>query len=71
MEEALPQGTGVLRIMMPLEASALQFERMPRIAEAARAAAEAQLDSVLQGMGMAMCRVLPFRPRAQAFSRRS
>lgn len=71
MEEALPQGTGVLRIMMPLEASTLQFERMPRIAEAARAAAEAQLDSVLQGMGMAMCRVLPFRPRAQAFSRRS
>lgn len=71
LEESTPEGAGILRIMMPLDTGALRFEQMPRIASVAFDAAQAQLDGVLLGMGMAACRVLPFRPRAQPFTSRS
>lgn len=70
LEESTPEGTGILRITMPLNAGALCFDQMPYIANVAFDAAQAQLDGVLQGMGMSMCRVLPFRPRTQPLTRR-
>ena len=70
LEENLPERTGILRIMMPTDMGALSFKQMPRIAEAAFAASQTQLDGVLSGMGMAACRVLPFRTRAEQISRR-
>ena len=71
LEQQMPPGTAVLRIAMPMDVGALRFDQMPRIAQAAQTAAEAQLDGVLSGMGMAMCRVLPFKPRLQRISRQS
>lgn len=60
-EESLPGRTGVLRVVMPEEAGALSFGRMQACSEAGRRAAEAELDRVFEQMGMAFCRVLPFR----------
>lgn len=68
-EEMMPEGTGILRVMTPGDAGALSFDRMPQIAQAGYEAAQAQLDDVLRGMGMMLCRVLPFHARADAISR--
>lgn len=60
-EESLPQRTGVLRVTMPEDAGALSFGKLAACAEAGRRTAEAELDRVFERMGMAFCRVLPFR----------
>lgn len=70
LEEKMPQGVGILRVMMPADVGALSFGQMPRIAQAGFDEAQAQLDAALYALGMAACRVLPFRPRAQAINRR-
>ena len=70
LEDKLPTGVGILRLMMPADVGALSFGEMPRIAQAGFDGAQAQLDAALYALGMASCRVLPFRPRAQAISRR-
>lgn len=60
--EAPPDAqAGVLRMAMPEGCGALDFERMEACCEAGRAAAERELDDVFDRMGMAFCRVLPFR----------
>ena len=60
-EQALPAGTGVLRSAMPDTAGAMQLDRIPDCERAGQEAARDGLDRVLEGMGMAFCRVLPFR----------
>lgn len=60
-EQPLGEETGVLRIVMPESAGALSLEQLETCSEAGRCAAEQELDSVFDQMGMAFCRVLPFR----------
>ncbi len=60
-EQPLEEETGVLRIDMPESAGALSFEQLDACSEAGRRAAERELDGVFDRMGLAFCRVLPFR----------
>ena len=58
--QPLPAQAALLRIDMPPEAGALSADRLALIAGAAQWAARSALDSLMDGMGMAYCRVLPF-----------
>ena len=60
-EQPLEEEIGVLRIDMPESAGALSFEQLDACSEAGRRAAERELDGVFDRMGLAFCRVLPFR----------
>ena len=60
-EQPLGEETGVLRIIMPESAGALSLEQLEACSEAGRRTAGQELDSVFDQMGMAFCRVLPFR----------
>lgn len=55
------EGVGVLRVIMPDAAGALSFARMDDCCQAGALAAVRELDALFEGMGMAFCRVLPFR----------
>lgn len=52
---------GVLHVQSPACVHALSLEKAPACAEAGRRAAESELDQIFERMGMAFCRVLPFR----------
>ena len=54
-------GVAVLHVPMPDGAGALAFDKMPACMQAGRDAAERELDRLFEEMGMAFCRVLPFR----------
>ena len=58
---ALPQGTAVLQVPMPDEAGALNLRAADLCIEAGKKTAERELDRVFEEMGMAFCRILPFR----------
>ena len=60
-EQPLGEETGVLRVIMPESAGALSLTQLAACSEAGRRAAEQELDGVFDRMGMAFCRVLPFR----------
>lgn len=64
-QPALPEQAALLRINMPPEAGALSADRLALIAGTAQWAAHDALDSVMEEMGMAYCRVLPFARYAQ------
>jgi len=53
--------TGVLRVVMPEQAGALDFARLGMCCEAGKIAAARELDDLLGTMGIAGSRVLPFR----------
>lgn len=55
----------VLRVPMDDGVTALSIDKLPACAQCGRRAAERELDELLGQMGMASCRVLPFR-RARA-----
>lgn len=59
----LPQepDTAVLHVPMPDGAGALAFDKIPACVQAGREAAERELDRLFDRLGMAHCRVLPFR----------
>lgn len=63
MSGALPEGEhiGVLRVQSPDGVGALSFDQLPACAQAGRRAAERELDGIFERLGMAYCRVLPFR----------
>ena len=56
-----PPGTAVLSVMMPDGAGALNPGGMQACIEAGKKAAERELDRLFEEMGMAFCRILPFR----------
>lgn len=60
-EQPLGEETAVLRVIMPETAGALSFEKMEDCCEAGRWAASQALDGLFDQLGMAFCRVLPFR----------
>ena len=62
---ALPPGTAVLGITMPDSAGALSLREMPRCVDAGKRAAERELDRLFEELGMAFCRILPFRRSSQ------
>jgi len=62
-EQPLGRDCAVLRVIMPQGVGALAFEKMESCAQAGENAARQELDALLHGMGMAYCRVLPFRRR--------
>ena len=70
LDEAMPEGVGLLRLMMPEDIGALAFGRMQRIAQIGYDGAQSQLDGALGALGMAMCRVIPFKQRAADIIRR-
>lgn len=51
----------VLHVPMPDDAGALSLEKMPACMQAGRNTADRELDRLFEKMGMAFCRVLPFR----------
>lgn len=55
------ENAAVLRAVMPAQAGALSMGKLSLCAEAGRRAASAELDALLAQLGMAQCRVLPFR----------
>lgn len=55
------ENAAVLRVTMPAQAGALSMGKLAMCAEAGRRAAAAELDALLAQLGMAQCRVLPFR----------
>ena len=57
----LPPGAAVLSVMMPDGAGALCFRATQACIDAGKKAAERELDRVFDEMGMAYCRILPFR----------
>ncbi|MDO5377818.1 MAG: hypothetical protein Q4G52_05735 [Clostridia bacterium] len=59
--EELPEHAAVLRVPMPECAGALSLNRMTSCADAGEQAAREELDRLLGQLGMAYCRVLPFR----------
>lgn len=59
--ESLPEHAALLRVPMPEEAGALSLGRLSLCADAGEQAARAELDRLLGQLGMAYCRVLPFR----------
>ena len=60
-EEMLPGHTALLRVPMPDDVGALSLNRLLFCAQAGRNAARNGLDRAFERMGMAFCRVLPFR----------
>lgn len=54
---------GVLHVQMPDDVGSMDFAKMPACVQAGRLAAERELDRLFESMGMAFCRVLPFRAR--------
>ena len=62
-QQPLDQEMGLLRIAMPDSAGALSLDRLAECARAGEAAAQQELDALLDRMGMARCRVLAFRKR--------
>lgn len=56
-----PPGTAVLSVMMPDGVGALNPGGMQACIEAGKKAAERELDRLFEEMGMAFCRILPFR----------
>lgn len=60
-EEELPEHTAVLRVPMPEDIGPLSLDRLTACAQAGKQAAESGLDGAFERMGMAFCRVLPFR----------
>ena len=56
-----PPHAAVLRVQMEDGITALAAEKLPACAQCGRRAAERELDGCLSRMGMAYCRVLPFR----------
>lgn len=60
---------GVIRIAMPEDAGAADFGRMAQCARAGYDAAREELDGILERMGMACCRVIPFERRTTVFER--
>lgn len=60
-EQPLSEETGVLRIAMPESAGAMSLNQMEACSEAGKNAAERELSGIFDRMGMAFCRVLPFR----------
>ena len=59
-QPVLPEQAALLRISMPPEAGALSADRLALIAGTAQWAARSALDGLMEGMGMAHCRILPF-----------
>lgn len=59
--ELLPPGAAMLRVIMPEDAGALSFSALPACYEAGKKTAERELDLIFERMGMAFCRILPFR----------
>lgn len=59
--EELPEHAALLRVPMPDSAGALSLERLRPCADAGEQAAREELDRLLGQLGMAYCRVLPFR----------
>ena len=57
----LPEGAAKLAVVMPDGAYALDTAQIPVCMEAGERAAERDLDPILEEMGLAACRVLPFR----------
>lgn len=57
----LPEHAALLRVCMPEGAGALSLGRMPACADAGEQTAREELDRLLGQLGMAYCRVLPFR----------
>ena len=55
------ENAAVLRVVMPAQAGALSMGKLALCAEAGRRTAEAQMDALLAQLGMAPCRVLPFK----------
>jgi len=60
------EGSAVLRIQMPEGVHALDASKAPACMDAGRRAAEEELDRIFERMGMAFCRVLPFRTQLGA-----
>lgn len=58
---ALPEYAALLRVPMPDDTGALSLGSLCACAQAGRRAAEGELDGIFERMGMAFCRVLPFR----------
>lgn len=69
LDEQMPEGVGILRIMMPAEVGALSFSKMQRMVKVGYDAAQSQLDSALYSLGMSMCRVIPFKPKTGGVTR--
>lgn len=65
LHEAESSVTGLLTIRMPPRIGALDFKETPEIARIGYEAAQAQLDAALEKLGMAQCRILPFKAREQ------
>ena len=65
LEEAESPVTGLFTIRIPPRMGALDFKKMPEIAQLGYEASQTQLDAVLEKLGMAQCRILPFKARAQ------
>ena len=68
-KDAVGEGAVVLRVPMPEGVQALDAAKAPACMEAGRRAAEAELDRIFERMGMAFCRVLPFRMQLGATRR--
>lgn len=56
---------GVLHVQMPDGIGSMDFDKMPACVQAGRLAADRELDRLFEEMGMAFCRVLPFRARQE------
>ena len=65
LEEAESPVTGLFTISIPPHMGALDFKKMPEMAHIGYEASQTQLDAVLEKLGMARCRILPFKARAQ------
>jgi len=65
LEEAESCVTGLFTIRIPPYIGALDFKKMPEIAQIGYEAAQTQLDAALEKLGMTQCRILPFKARAQ------
>lgn len=59
--DALPQGVAVLRVTMPDAVGALTLRSVEACVDAGKKTAERELDRIFERLGMAFCRVLPFR----------
>lgn len=60
-QQTYERDISVLHVPMPDTAGALSLTELEACARAGEAAAAASLDAVLDHMGMARCRILPFR----------
>ena len=58
---SLAEGTARLCVMLPEQVGALSFSQIMPCMAAGKRAAERELDRILEEMGLAACRVLPFR----------